>query len=165
MTRVIERLIQAVRDAKIFNSEVQVAPACILWPDSDRQWQSAISQLIEELPELSIFPGSERLLLPALKAGGAGCISATANANSMEMRQTYDAFERGVEGIEERQERLNSIRSIFEQFAFAPALKTWLASTQSESRWLNLRPPLLKLSEKQSEQLFIDLQKVGFGMV
>jgi len=53
--RVIERLIQAVGEAAIFNSEVQVAPACILWPDGDRQWEAAIPQLLEELPELFIL--------------------------------------------------------------------------------------------------------------
>ena len=55
MTRVIEKLIKVVRDAAIFNPEVQVAPACILWPDGDRQWQTAIPQLIKELPELLIL--------------------------------------------------------------------------------------------------------------
>lgn len=55
MMRVIESLIQSIRDAAIFNSEVQVAPSCILWPDGDRQWETSISQLLEELSELFIL--------------------------------------------------------------------------------------------------------------
>lgn len=53
--RVIDRLIQAVRDTAMFNSEVQVAPACILWPDGDRHWATAIPHLLEGLPELFIL--------------------------------------------------------------------------------------------------------------
>lgn len=53
--RIIEHLCESIRNSTIFNSEVQVAPACILWPDSDKQWQAAIAQLIKELPELLIL--------------------------------------------------------------------------------------------------------------
>lgn len=50
--RVIELLTKSVRDAAVFNPEVQVAPACILWPDHDRQWEAVIPRLQGELPEL-----------------------------------------------------------------------------------------------------------------
>lgn len=53
--RVLDRLLKAVRDAAVFNSEVQVAPACILWPDRDRQWEAVIPTLQSELPELMIL--------------------------------------------------------------------------------------------------------------
>jgi hypothetical protein len=45
-------LIKAIRAAAVFNPEVQVAPACILWPDRDRQWEAVIPRLRAELPEL-----------------------------------------------------------------------------------------------------------------
>ena len=50
--RIGERLQRAVRDAAIFNAEVQVAPACILWPDKERQWEAVIPDLQREMPEL-----------------------------------------------------------------------------------------------------------------
>jgi len=53
--RICECLIKAVRDAAVFNPEVQVAPACILWPDRDRQWEAVIPILQAELPELMIL--------------------------------------------------------------------------------------------------------------
>ena len=53
--RVMEHLLKAVRDAAVFNPEVQVAPACILWPDRDRQWEAVIPRLQAELPELFIL--------------------------------------------------------------------------------------------------------------
>jgi len=53
--KIIEQLQKSIRVAAIFNSDVQVAPACILWPDGDRQWKNAILQLVEKLPELFIL--------------------------------------------------------------------------------------------------------------
>ena len=50
--RLLDHLLKAVRDAAVFNPEVQVAPACILWPDRDRQWEAVIPVLQAELPEL-----------------------------------------------------------------------------------------------------------------
>ena len=53
--RVMECLLKSVREAAVFNSEVQVAPACILWPDKDRQWEAVIPRLQTELPELLVL--------------------------------------------------------------------------------------------------------------
>lgn len=53
--KIIDSLIKAVRSAAIFNPEIQVAPACILWPDRDRQWEAVISILQAELPELWVL--------------------------------------------------------------------------------------------------------------
>src|SRR3989339_812016 len=53
--RMMEHLLNAVREAAVFNPEVQMAPACILWPDRDRQWEAIIPLLQAELPELFIL--------------------------------------------------------------------------------------------------------------
>jgi hypothetical protein len=53
--RVLDHLLKAVRDAAVFNPEVQSAPACILWPDRDRQWEAIIPYLQNELPELFVL--------------------------------------------------------------------------------------------------------------
>lgn len=52
---IVNRAVSALRAAAQFNPEVQVAPACILWPDADRQWESAIPRLQAELPELLVL--------------------------------------------------------------------------------------------------------------
>lgn len=52
---VLDHLLKAIRDTAIFNPEIQVAPACILWPDRDRQWEAVIPVLQAELPELMIL--------------------------------------------------------------------------------------------------------------
>ena len=48
-------LVKAIRSAAVFNPEVQVAPACILWPDRDCQWEAIISRMQIELPELFVL--------------------------------------------------------------------------------------------------------------
>ena len=53
--RVLDHLLKTIRDAAVFNPEVQVAPACILWPDRDRQWEAVIPVLQGELPQLMIL--------------------------------------------------------------------------------------------------------------
>ncbi len=53
--KVLDHLLAAVRDAAVFNPEVQAAPACILWPDRDHQWEAVIPVLQAELPELMIL--------------------------------------------------------------------------------------------------------------
>ena len=53
--RIIDKLKENLRSAAIFNPEVQVAPACILWPDRDRQWEAIILRLQMEIPELMVL--------------------------------------------------------------------------------------------------------------
>lgn len=53
--KALDHLVRAVRDAAVFNPEIKVAPACILWPDRDRQWEAVIPVLQAELPELVIL--------------------------------------------------------------------------------------------------------------
>ena len=48
-------LIKSVRGAAVYNSNVEVAPACILWPDGDRQWEPVANRLQGEMPELCVL--------------------------------------------------------------------------------------------------------------
>jgi len=68
MTKVIEHLLKSVREAAVFNPDVQVAPACILWPDRDRQWEAIIPRMQIELPELFVLGeyDSEKRAGPAI---------------------------------------------------------------------------------------------------
>ncbi|MCH8474955.1 MAG: BREX-1 system phosphatase PglZ type B [Opitutales bacterium] len=55
MALIINELIRAVRAAAVFNAQIQVPPACILWPDKERQWEAIIPRLQEEMPELCVL--------------------------------------------------------------------------------------------------------------
>lgn len=52
----IEHLIESIRGAGVnYNPDIQTAPACILWTDSERRWEAVIQTLLSELPELFIL--------------------------------------------------------------------------------------------------------------
>ncbi|MFK5949469.1 MAG: BREX-1 system phosphatase PglZ type B [Methylococcales bacterium] len=48
-------LVSTIRKSKDFNPDTQVAPACILWTDKDRQWEAVVSNLQGALPELFVL--------------------------------------------------------------------------------------------------------------
>ena len=52
---VLQHLINEVRSAAAFNSAVQAEPACILWPDPDRQWSGIIPVLQAQMSELLVL--------------------------------------------------------------------------------------------------------------
>ncbi len=53
--KVLEHLVKAIENATTINREDQLAPACILWPDRAREWESIIPRLQKELPELLVL--------------------------------------------------------------------------------------------------------------
>ncbi len=53
--KISDCLKETLRGAAVFNPDIQSAPACILWPDRDRQWEPAIPPLLKELPELAVL--------------------------------------------------------------------------------------------------------------
>lgn len=67
MTAVLQELVHIVRETGNFNANAQVAPAAILWTDKESQWLSALSQLLQALPELFVFGAYD----PARRTGPA----------------------------------------------------------------------------------------------
>ncbi len=75
----LDHLIQSVHAAAGLNSNVQAAPACILWPDKERQWIDAVTTLQAQMPELLVlgsyagdkrteeWPGLSEQLSPIVK--------------------------------------------------------------------------------------------------
>lgn len=55
MTTVFARLIKPLTVAAVYNPDVQVAPACIIWPDRVRQWEAIIPRMQIELPDLFVL--------------------------------------------------------------------------------------------------------------
>jgi hypothetical protein len=49
---VVEAPIQSLSRAGEYNRDDQVAPAVILWPDKERQWEPGLPVLREQLPHL-----------------------------------------------------------------------------------------------------------------
>lgn len=55
MSSIKTMLKKSIRAEARYNPDAQIAPLCILWPDKERQWESAINQIAADIPELLIF--------------------------------------------------------------------------------------------------------------
>jgi hypothetical protein len=55
--RFIDHLKESIRKSAVHNQMYEIPPACILWPDKDKEWLSVIGILQKEMPELFILGG------------------------------------------------------------------------------------------------------------
>ncbi|MEE9426965.1 MAG: dihydrodipicolinate synthase family protein [Paracoccaceae bacterium] len=130
------------------------------YKDSTGNWQNT-KAVIDAAPGISVFPGTEGLLAKALDNGGAGCISATLNLNAAAIRAIYDG-KRAGDQMREQDIQANQFRAIVQAAGLVPALKSILAVTYSDSRWLNLCPPLLNADLTVGENLLKELGDMAF---
>ena len=109
-----------------------------------------------------VYAGSEVFLLRTLKAGGVGCISATANVNPKAIAELAARWQES--GADTLQESLSAVRAIFAQFPMIPGMKAAVAHYSGDPDWLRVRPPLVSLDAEQQKKLVHELQKIGFQM-
>lgn len=112
--------------------------------------------------DFAVYAGSERFLLDTLRAGGAGCISATANVNPAAIVELARHWQ--GDDADERQQRLNVVRDLFEQYPLIPAMKAATAYFSGMDDWRRLRPPLVELEEQRASELVSSLKATGFQM-
>ena len=119
--------------------------------------------LDEFQPEgFDVFPGSESFLLAALREGGAGCISATANVNPGPIAKLAASWQ--GDDADTQQEGLNATRNIFQTYVMIPALKAAVAHYGKDAEWNRLRPPLVELTDAEQKKLIDALDAAGFTM-
>jgi len=129
--------------------------------NSTGNW-AAIEATCEAMPGFAVFAGTEQYLLPTLQAGGAGCISATANVTSRKLGEIYE--QRDKPSATELQVTATKTRLMLQQFPPASALKQIIANTSRRKIWLNIRPPLTELSTDKIQQLFDVLRTSGLAL-
>ncbi|MCP4383757.1 MAG: dihydrodipicolinate synthase family protein [Hyphomicrobiales bacterium] len=110
--------------------------------------------LVEDHPDLAIFPGAEVYLLRALRAGAAGCISASANINAAGIADLINHWQDA--DADKRQADLIAVRKAAERRGMIPALKAILAERYGDPGWRMVRPPLLPLNEASRAELLAD---------
>ncbi|MGI9477809.1 MAG: dihydrodipicolinate synthase family protein [Hyphomicrobiaceae bacterium] len=131
--------------------------------DSSGDWANTKAMLDEFQPDgFDVFPGSESFLLAALREGGAGCISATANVNPGPIARLAATWQ--GDDADAQQEALNATRNIFQTYVMIPALKAAVAHYGGDAEWNRLRPPLVELTETEQQKLVEMLDASGFTM-
>jgi 4-hydroxy-tetrahydrodipicolinate synthase len=121
-----------------------------------------LESVMRAFPGFGMFAGNETLLLANMRAGGAGCISATANVNPAGIDRLFRSWR--SEDAEAVQASLNDVRLAVQQFPLVPALKRIVSHYASDPEWNRLRPPLVELPEADGKKLISDLDRIGFEM-
>jgi 4-hydroxy-tetrahydrodipicolinate synthase len=119
--------------------------------DSSDEWDHQ-DALCSSFPDLQVFAGSERHLTPLLRAGGAGCISATVNVTAPLAQQAVLDWKNDAQ-VASAQSTLTELRTRLSQFPTIPALKQLLAWRHDAPAWTQVRPPLAPLDEDETSRL------------
>lgn len=105
--------------------------------------------IIAAYPGFSVLAGADPLLLPLLKAGGAGCITATSNLVADSLRTVYDKVhdESGAEAVETAQARINAYRTLSNSYVQIPTIKAMVGLKTGNPAWKRTRAPLMPISD------------------
>jgi 4-hydroxy-tetrahydrodipicolinate synthase len=118
--------------------------------NSSGDWP-AMEAATKELPGFLVFAGSEQFLLPTLRAGGPGCISATANVTIRGLAKLMQHWR--DPDASARQEEVTRTRLMLQQYPAVPALKEIMTHASGRAEWRRLRPPLINLSPDDAARL------------
>ena len=118
--------------------------------DSGGDW-AHMEEIMKAIPGFRLYTGNEKFLLPVLKAGGPGCISANANLTSPEAAIVYEAWKNGRG--ENEQIRLSALREALEMYPAIGTLKYVFAKLSGIKDWLNVRPPNVIISDQEGVQI------------
>jgi 4-hydroxy-tetrahydrodipicolinate synthase len=118
--------------------------------DSSGDWPTSAA-FLKEFPGFGVFSGSEEFLLPNLRAGGVGCISASTNITAPLAHPVYAAWrEATADGL---QRGLTEVRLVFQSYPLQAALKEVMALLTGDPRWRALLPPNRPLEPVQRAEL------------
>ena len=131
--------------------------------DSTGSWDST-KAYIDQYPTMSIFPGTDTLLLKGLQSGGAGTITATADINPHGISRVYQLWQAG-DDAQAAQGAADQVRAAVSQYPLAAALKAVHANLSGDMNWNRLRPPLMPLSAEEQAELMDELNTVGFEWI
>ena len=129
--------------------------------DSSGDWSNT-EAVLNAFPGFGTFAGSETFLLPTLRGGGVGCITATGNVNPAAIKHVADNWQ--TPQADEFQAVITLIRKTIQAYPLIPACKRIIAHFHNDSSWAQVRPPLDSLGDEQATTLLSELEAVGFDM-
>ena len=122
-----------------------------------------MTALCARFPELGVLAGADPLMLPVLKAGGAGCITAASNLRADALRTVWDGWNdpAQADAVEAAQNRIDAWRTLSARHGLLPTVKTMLARKRGEEAWLRPMPPLVELSAEQRDDIWAGMEALG----
>ena len=123
--------------------------------DSSGNWENTLD-ILAAAPGLAVFPASETRLAEGSTVGIAGCISATCNTNIKQIRQYQNYILAGdMAAAAKLTPAIDAHRMAVQSAGLIPALKSMMAATTGEARWLNLRAPM----DRADPSIGLDINK------
>jgi 4-hydroxy-tetrahydrodipicolinate synthase len=109
-----------------------------------------------------VYAGDDSLLESLLEKGSAGSITAASNVNCALGAEVYANWNNAAGAA--AQEVLSATRKAVISVPLIPALKSLVARNTRDPRWLNIRPPHLKLTAAQESALFSAFDASGIRL-
>lgn len=129
--------------------------------DSSGNWDNTRA-IIEAFPELDVYSASEALIPNNVAAGGAGCISASANVNARNIKALMAAL--GTPQEPAIAAGVTEIRKIFEGLPLIPAIKMAAAIRHGDEAYAIVRPPFVRLPEEHRGAVARAVALAGTGV-
>lgn len=116
--------------------------------DSSGQHDSGLA-FITKHPGFGVLAGADPLMLPFLRAGGAGAITGLANIASASLRIIFDYATKpeSAEQVQAAQDYLEALRALSAAYPPMAAIKTIIAALLNDPTWRRMRPPLTALND------------------
>ena len=128
--------------------------------DSSGDWDN--TRRLLAIDGLIVYPGAELPVIDAIRLGGPGCISATANLNGGDIAKVIELCHAGKwDEAEAAHKPVKEVRMLFQDYAPIPAQKALLARRTGEARWNNLRPPFRAMDDDRRDVLAASLEPYG----
>ena len=127
--------------------------------DSSGDWNNTKALL--EIDGLTVYPGSEMFLIDAVKLGGAGCITGTANTNASAIAKVATAalsgeFDEAAMGME----AVGKFRQTMQAYDLIAGQKWLLGNKSGDKRWPFVRAPLESMMDATGQELLEKLAEV-----
>ncbi|WFU69460.1 dihydrodipicolinate synthase family protein [Bradyrhizobium sp. CB2312] len=114
-----------------------------------------MSAMVERFPGFSVLGGADPLMLPLLRKGGGGCITATSNIVARSLAYVFEHFGDSDDdpALKAAQARIVKARELVSRFPQMASLKALAADRTGHAGWKRLRPPLESLPPEQEKEL------------
>jgi 4-hydroxy-tetrahydrodipicolinate synthase len=115
-----------------------------------------MTTMCQRFPGLGVLAGADPLMLAVLRAGGAGCITATSNLRADALRVVWENWRdpgKSAE-VDAAQTRINAWRELAGTYAQIPTTKSLVARSRGDDTWCNMLPPLIPLSEAERKTVW-----------
>lgn len=113
-------------------------------------------------PGFEVFAGADPALLPLMRDGGAGCITAACNVMPDVLADIY--ANSATDAAEKPHQLACAIRDIVTSVPVVGALRALVARNRGDEVWARPLPPLMALNDQQRGELFEKFDATGYKM-